>query len=107
MKNWFEVEFWEKLLDRVSDWVISSGPTLIVILLGSAVVMKIVRTFLRNLTRIVEERVEEDEETYEEKQKRVHTLMSIVESTIKIGMKSIRCLFRIFDEPGPVTVVGT
>lgn len=79
-------EFYAKLIDSVTSWVIETVPALTLIVVVFLIALWIFKILLRRLRKIILERVHSDDESSLEKEKRATTLIGMARGTIVIAL---------------------
>lgn len=75
--------FWENLLEKGFDWLISNGPSILLTVVIFIISYQLVRLILRRMQKIITKRVENNE-TSAESEKRARTLMNILRGSLKV-----------------------
>jgi moderate conductance mechanosensitive channel len=83
MKELFTSEFWVKAYDSLESWIITELPSLILSIFIILIAFRVIRFFLSRLRKRLIKRAEKSDQP-DESGKRVHTLMNILHSVIKI-----------------------
>ncbi|MBW2484749.1 MAG: mechanosensitive ion channel family protein [Deltaproteobacteria bacterium] len=85
MDQWLSAEFWQDIISQTVAWIITTLPSLLVILILAFILLKSTNTFLRRMKPIMLKHMESgtDLDTGEI-EKRLDTLLGIVRSIIKI-----------------------
>ena len=85
MDQWLSAEFWQDIISQTVAWIITTLPSLLVILILAFILLKGTNTFLRRMKPIMLKHMESgtDLDTVEI-EKRLDTLLGIVRSIIKI-----------------------
>ena len=92
-EKFLKFDFWALALDKAASWFIESGPSLVIILIGAWSVLRISRGLLRRVETTLNDKNGEPDETKKlEQQKRVHTLIGIISSTVKFLILGIMTL---------------
>lgn len=84
--NLFSEEFYAKLIDRFSSWMIETIPALALIVLVFLIAMWVIKILLKRLRKVILERVQHDDESSLEKEKRATTLMGMARGIIIIAL---------------------
>lgn len=85
MEKLFDASFWTDLFESGKAWIIEDLPGLLIILIVFFIAFKIIRLSLKRLRKSLIKHAEKRDITdTDEAEKRIHTLMSIIHSIIKI-----------------------
>ena len=85
MNQWLSPTFWQEIISQTVAWIITTLPSLLIILILAFVLMKVTNIFLRRMKPLMLKHMESgtDLDT-NEIEKRLDTLLSIMRSIIKI-----------------------
>ncbi len=89
MKDLFSEEFYARLFDSASLWVIQTLPALILIIIVFLISMWITKILLRRFKKLIISYVHSEDESTMEKEKRATTLLSMARGTIIISLWAI------------------
>ena len=89
MDKLFEVNFWQTVVEQSIQWLIRSGPTILIIILIGLVALKLVSTPLKRFQKLLAERAREKGGTPEEAEKRLNTIMSIIRTVARVVIWTI------------------
>ena len=84
MDQWLQADFWHKLLEKGTDWILGSAPTLLVILVLAFVLWRSLRFAHSRFVAIMRRRGAGEDEPPEELEKRIQTLSGIVFTTARL-----------------------
>lgn len=85
MEQLFDAGFWTDLFEKAKMWLIEDLPGLLIILIVFFIAFKIIRVSLKRLRKsLIKHAEKNDIRDTDEAEKRIHTLMSIIHSIIKI-----------------------
>ena len=97
MKEFFSTEFWKLAVERASEWLITTLPSLLLVVVLAFVVLKVVGFLLKRVRALMLTRAEKEARSgTSETQKRIETLLGILGTTIRnvvwlmIGMVLLR-----------------
>lgn len=79
-------EFYAKLFDSISSWVIQTVPALALIVLVFLIALWVIKILLKRLRKLILENVHSEDESSMEKEKRATTLMGMARGTIIIAL---------------------
>ncbi len=82
MKNLISPEFWQDILDKILNWVVTELPSIIILLVVVLIALRILKIALNRLGKIILKRSHSHKDT--EAEKRINTLMGIVRGITKI-----------------------
>jgi len=82
MKNLISPEFWQDVLDKILNWVVTELPSIIILLVVVLIALRILKLALNRLGKIILKRSHSQKDT--EAEKRINTLMGIVKGITKI-----------------------
>jgi len=107
MENMFKKEFWQTLVDAATDWLITSAPPILIVLVLMAVASIITGKIIKRLEPVIKKHIGGSRTEAEKKEieKRVNTLMGIIRSVVKIviiTMGSLIILRKIGVDIGPL-----
>jgi small conductance mechanosensitive channel len=85
MDSWLSPTFWQEIFSKTVEWIITTLPSILVILVLAYILLKITNIFLRRIKPLMLKHVESDSDLdSSEMEKRLETLISILRSTIKV-----------------------
>lgn len=85
MKEFFSTEFWKLAVERASEWLITTLPSLLLVVVLAFVVLKVVGFLLKRVRALMLTRAEKEARSgTSETQKRIETLLGILGTTIRI-----------------------
>ncbi|MBD3225070.1 MAG: mechanosensitive ion channel [Caldithrix sp.] len=85
MDQFLTAEFWNVLMDKSIEWIISEIPSIIILLLVVMISFRVIRFALNRLKDVLVKRAEKDTKTdVGEMEKRITTLLGIVRGVLKI-----------------------
>jgi len=85
MKEFFSTEFWKLAVERASEWLITTLPSLLLVVVLAFVVLKVVGFLLKRVRALMVTRAEKEGRSgTSETQKRIETLLGILGTTIRI-----------------------
>lgn len=85
MDQWLSPSFWEEIITRTITWIITTIPSLLVIIVLAFLALKLTNMFLRRLKPLMIRHMESGTDMeLSELEKRIDTLMGILRSVIKI-----------------------
>ncbi len=85
MNNFFTTDFWETFASKLSDWVITDLPAILILIVLLIVTLRISFFFIRKLkSMLLSHMAHHDEEPDLEIEKRLNTLMGIVRKTVAV-----------------------
>jgi small conductance mechanosensitive channel len=85
MDQWLSPTFWEEIITRTITWIITTIPSLLVIIILAFLALKLTNIFLRRLKPLMIHHMESGTDMeLSELEKRIDTLMGILRSVIKI-----------------------
>ena len=85
MDQWLSPSFWQDILSQTITWLITTLPSLLIILILAFILLKATNIFLRRIRPLMLKHMEGDSELdINEIEKRLDTLLGIVHSIIKI-----------------------
>jgi len=85
MKNFFTTDFWEPLLAKLGEWVITELPAIIILVVLLLIALRVSSFMIRKLKKVLASRtVHQTDEPNLEVEKRLNTLMGIVKKGVAI-----------------------
>jgi small conductance mechanosensitive channel len=85
MDSWLSPTFWQEIFSKTVEWIITTLPSILVILVLAYILLKITNIFLRRIKPLMLKHLESDNDLdSSEMEKRLETLISILRSTIKV-----------------------
>ncbi|MDI6796776.1 MAG: mechanosensitive ion channel family protein [Desulfatibacillaceae bacterium] len=85
MEQWMEMSFWERSVDRAIDWLIVSGPSIVIIFVLALILLRLSDVAVKQLGKITLERMENRcDVDCNEVEKRLATLQRIFLKTLRI-----------------------
>lgn len=85
MSNWLTPTFWQDLFEKIVQWVITSVPSILLILILTFILLKVVRAFAKRIKPLMIERMKSGSTLdSSEIEKRASTLMGIMTSAFII-----------------------
>jgi len=85
LDQWLSPTFWEEIITRTITWIITTIPSLLVIIILAFLALKLTNMFLRRLKPLMIHHMESGTDMeLSELEKRIDTLMGILRSVIKI-----------------------
>ena len=85
MDSWLSPTFWQEIFTRTAEWIITTLPSILVILVLAFVLLKITNIFLRRIKPLMLKHMESGSDLdSSELEKRLETLVSILRSFIKL-----------------------
>lgn len=85
MDSWLSPTFWQEIFSKTVEWIITTLPSILVILVLAYILLKITNIFLRHIKPLMLKHLESDSDLdSSEMEKRLETLISILRSTIKV-----------------------
>ena len=86
MEQWLSKEFWEHFARQSVEWIVTTVPSLLVVIVVAFVALRLVNFFLKRVRAMMMSRVRKGRELdIEETEKRVDTLLGILGSAVKIA----------------------
>ncbi len=94
--TWLSLEFWRDVMQRTIEWAIAAIPKLLLVLLLTAVLLRIVRFACERVTtRALESEKYENATAAKEHEKRVQTLIDITRKAAVIGVWSLAAVLML------------
>jgi len=85
MNEWLTTGFWELIIRRTVEWLITSIPSILVIIVFAIVALKLTSFSLKRLKALMLKRIKSNNDTQSnEQEKRIDTLLGILTSTARI-----------------------
>jgi len=85
MNEWLTTGFWELIIRRTVEWLITSIPSILVIIVFAIVALKLTSFSLKRIKVLMLKRIKSDNDTQNnEQEKRIDTLLGILTSTARI-----------------------
>lgn len=89
-KGLLSQEFWENALNKMLDWLISEGPSIILIIILLFVSLKLLNIIIRRIKKIFTSRaLKSDDAGSQETEKRMNTLLGIIKAIGRIIIWSV------------------
>jgi len=89
-KELLSQEFWENALNKMLDWLISEGPSIILIIILLFVSLKLLNIIIRRIKKIFTSRaLKSDDAGSQETEKRMNTLLGIIKAIGRIIIWSV------------------
>jgi small conductance mechanosensitive channel len=89
-KEVFTQEFWLNVLDRLLDWLITEGPSILLIIILLYVSLKFLNLIIRRTKKIFAHRTEKNDDAgSQETEKRMNTLLGIIKGIGRIIIWSV------------------
>ncbi|MBS0011807.1 MAG: mechanosensitive ion channel family protein [Bacteroidales bacterium] len=83
-------EFWAKVLDSLLDWLISEGPSILLVIILLYVSLKFLNLSIRRIKKIFAHRtIKSDDAGSQETEKRLNTLLGIIKGLGKVIILSV------------------
>lgn len=90
MKSYTSFEFWNQLYQKAVEWSINEMPSIIILTIIVAILLRVVRFSLQRLKTVLIQRAQKMEEKGgNEIQKRINTLMGIVKGLLRVFIWTI------------------
>lgn len=90
MRELFYKETWEDLYYRLSDWVITELPSLLLLIVGIIIILRLLSFFSKRVKALMIRKIRHDDPIKEEEaEKRALTLLGIVKGIIKVAVWSV------------------
>jgi small conductance mechanosensitive channel len=82
-KEYLKKAYWEEILDQFLNWLITTGPSILIILILFALSLFLVRFVLRRMERIIAKKADKSDKDVEA-EKRAKTLIDIMRGALKV-----------------------
>jgi moderate conductance mechanosensitive channel len=89
MEKWLETGYWEMIISETLKWIISTLPSLLVVLILTIVTLKLTKYVLNKFKNIILFRASKTDSSIEEIEKRINTLVDVLSFFIKAVIWSI------------------
>ena len=106
MDNFFSKNFWETFYTKASDWLVTSIPAIVILIVVLFIALRVTRMLVSRTKKIILKRTQDEEGAVNlETEKRINTLMSIVHGLLQIIIWAIFIMIflkRIGLDIGPI-----